>query len=305
MKIFHICIGQNMYFDEYCDIPLGDVDRIYRDKLYFDIEVFREVTAKLPAFGFDTVMIELAEGMEYKCAPELKVEGTISREEIKKEIRTLKNLGLKVIPKLDFSATHDIWLKDYSRMVSTDIYRKKCEELICEVCDIFESPEYFHIGMGDECNEKQQHYGYIVTRGPVDFWLDAYTFFDACRKNNATPIMSAESFVRDDKVFLHYLPEDTVLDVHFAGVFVPEKDFFGRDARGEDQKILQQVFSVKNRIIASGGLAGWNNEAKTYFDFAKGMPNVIGLMASPEVATVKRNKFLLLREIDRMQDAMK
>lgn len=305
MKIFHICIGQNMYCDGYGDLPLGDIDRIYRDWLYFDMDVFREVTAKLPLFGFDTVMIELAEGMEYLCAPELKVKGTLSQSEISREIRNLKEMGLKVIPKLDFSATHDIWLKDYSRMLSTDEYRQKCEELISETCGIFGNPEYFHIGMGDECNEKQQHYGYIATRGAKCFWRDAYAMFDACRKNKAIPVISAESFMREEEVFLHYLPKDAVIDVNYGGLFLPEKDFFGRDERSGEQKKLQGIFDIKNKIIASGTLAGWGNEAKSYFDFARKQQNVIALMASPSVATVKRNKFLLFREIDRMQDAMK
>ena len=57
------------------------------------------------------------------------------------ELERLKNMGFKLIPKLNFSSCHDIWMKEYSRMVSTEPYYQVCADLIKEVCEIFESPE--------------------------------------------------------------------------------------------------------------------------------------------------------------------
>ncbi|MBQ1229154.1 MAG: uracil permease, partial [Firmicutes bacterium] len=39
-------------------------------------------------------------------------------------------MGITIIPKLNFSTNHDVWLGEYSRMVSTSIYYGVCRDLI-------------------------------------------------------------------------------------------------------------------------------------------------------------------------------
>ena len=45
---------------------------------------------------------------------------------------------------------HDAWMKQYSRMVSTPEYYSFCDDIINEVCETFDYPAYFHIGMDEE-----------------------------------------------------------------------------------------------------------------------------------------------------------
>ncbi len=52
------------------------------------------------------------------------------------------------MPKLNFSTCHDAWLGKYARTVSTPIYYQVCNDLIAEVCDLFDGPRLFHLGMG-------------------------------------------------------------------------------------------------------------------------------------------------------------
>lgn len=298
LKIFDLCLGYNMWYDRYCPLVLTDFDRKERDFLYFDRAVFDKLCAFLPRHGFNAVMIDVAEGLKYSCAPEISVDGALTGEELKGIVGSLKSAGLEVIPKLDFSAAHDIWLGVYSRMLSTPEYNALCEKMIDEVCEVFGSPRYFHLGLGDECNEKQKYYGYIVTRGAKAFKRDAEVMFASCRKNGAVPIMSGEYFLREPEIFRWTVPEDVIIDARYEDCFVSPADFFGCDKRSEKQKYFEKIFELKNGIIASCGLAGWNGEAESYFSAVKNKANVLGLMASPQFATVERNYPALLREIE-------
>ena len=106
--------------------------------------------------------------MKYESHPELAVNGSWSREALEKEIAYAKSLGIELIPKLNFSACHDIWLGEYSRMLSTRVYYQVCADLIAEVCDIFK-PRFFHLGMDEETEEHQRNYDYCVIRNH-DLW---------------------------------------------------------------------------------------------------------------------------------------
>ncbi len=58
-------------------------------------------------------------------------------------------MGIEPIPKLNFSAAHDAWLKDYSRMVSTLGYYEVCRNPDPGVRLLFDT-RFFHLGMDEE-----------------------------------------------------------------------------------------------------------------------------------------------------------
>ena len=75
-------------------------------------------------------------------------------------MKRLKSMGIEAIPKLNFSTCHDGWLKEYGRMVSTDIYRKVVKEIIDDTCEVFGNPRYMHLGMDEETMELLNKHGY-------------------------------------------------------------------------------------------------------------------------------------------------
>ena len=79
---------------------------------------------------------------------------------MQEEIRRLKDLGIEAIPKLNFSTTHNGWLKHYRRMVSTKEYYRVCEDVIRDTGEIFGTPRFFHIGY-DEETASHQDGGYL------------------------------------------------------------------------------------------------------------------------------------------------
>ena len=155
--------------------PCGLMDGV-SDRLRFDDRMWEDLTERTAKIGMNMVIIDLAEGLEYPSHPELAVKGSWSPEKMKKELARLRGLGLEPIPKLNFSACHDIWLKDYSRMVSTPTYYRVVADLIRDVCEIFGRPRFFHIGMDEETYRVQRAFEYVVCR-QGDLWYSDLDFY--------------------------------------------------------------------------------------------------------------------------------
>ena len=134
------------------------------DYLRCDDALWRELTDKARAVGFNMLLMDLAEGIQYPSHPELAVKGSWSPEKLRKELARLRAIGLEPIPKLNFSTAHDIWLKDYSRMVSTKKYYQVCADLIRDVAELFGHPRWFHMGYDEETAGHQSRYQYVVVR---------------------------------------------------------------------------------------------------------------------------------------------
>ena len=124
--------------------------RIKYDRLNFDDEVWEYITDESQKIGINTIVLDVGDGIRFDSHPEICAENAWSKERVKEEIEKCRQKGISLIPKLNFAAIHDIWLGDYHRMVSSPIYYKVCADLIKEVYDIFDSPEYIHIGMDEE-----------------------------------------------------------------------------------------------------------------------------------------------------------
>ena len=151
---------------------------------------WREVVDFLPAQGVNTLLIDLGEGVRFDTHPELACEGAWSKEKLKKELDRIRALGMKPIPKLNFSACHDAWLKDYGHMISTKKYYQVVRELIDETAELFDSPELFHVGLDEEW--AQIHYyqranGHTCLRQGDLFWSDTNFLVDCCEKNHCRP----------------------------------------------------------------------------------------------------------------------
>lgn len=163
-------LGCNMWND-HVTTPDDPYNNKVADFLRCDEKAWLEHTSNMRDIGMNMIVIDLAEGLVYPSHPELSVKGSWSPEKLRKELVRLRKMGLEPIPKLNFSAGHDIWLKEYSRMVSTPIYHKVISELVKDVCEIFDRPHFLHIGMDEEGELLQAKMRYAVTRRE-DVWFD-------------------------------------------------------------------------------------------------------------------------------------
>ncbi len=162
------------------------------DYLRFDREVWRETADRLKDSGCNQIVFDLGEGIQYESHPEISVKDAVSKAELADELARLRAMGFEVIPKLNFSASHDQWLGIYSRMVSTPQYYRVCADLIDEVSELFSSPSLFHLGMDEECLSVQAEQNYCVIRHGELFWHDLFFLANRAQKNGARPWIWAD-----------------------------------------------------------------------------------------------------------------
>ena len=189
---FLIHLGMHMWGDAPLDRSKYNPERdSYRyaetnDTLRCDDAVWRECTDKLAKGGIDTLIIDVGEGVVYPSHPELAVKGSWTPDRLQAEVRRLRALGVEAIPKLNFSTTHDAWLKEYGHMVSTPEYYKVCSDVIGDLMEIFDHPRLFHIGMEEEYTDKQQRgMTYMCFRKGDLWWHDFYFLVNEVEKRSA------------------------------------------------------------------------------------------------------------------------
>lgn len=159
--------------------------RGYRPELELDQKMWDDAISTMSEEGCNLVVIDLGDAVRYESHPEIAVKKAWSVERLYKELERMRGLGLEPIPKLNFSAGHDTWMGDYSRMVSTDEYYQFCTEIINEVSSIFGHPRFFHLGMDEESSSHQQHNKVVVQRLNDAWWKDFLFLNDAVEKNGS------------------------------------------------------------------------------------------------------------------------
>ena len=155
IKAVLLHLGHNMWCDympedmDNQQLPYGKPDIVLRSKE----ELWRRAIDRMVEQKMNMLVIDIGEALIYPSHPELAIEGSWTPEKMQEEIRRLKDLGIEAIPKLNFSTTHNGWLKHYRRMVSTKEYYRVCEDVIRDTGEIFGTPRFFHIGY-DICVRK-------------------------------------------------------------------------------------------------------------------------------------------------------
>ena len=156
----------------------------YQPNLTFDQVLWDELLIKMVDAGMNMVIIDLGDGVKYDSHPEIAVKGAWSIPQLKREIKKIRKLGLEPIPKLNFSTGHKAWLGPYQRMISSDIYYGVCKDLIEEVCNIFDYPRFFHLGMDEETHDNQTtHHNMVVRQGDL-WWHDFNYLVNQVEKQN-------------------------------------------------------------------------------------------------------------------------
>ena len=146
----------------------------YRPFLTFDDPTWDAVIKEMAAAGMNMVVIDLGDAIQYQSHPEIAVRNAWTPEKLRSELAKIRKLGIEPIPKLNFATAHDIWLGEYSRMISTKTYYAVCRDLIAEVIELFDTPRFFHLGMDEETAQHQSRYDYAVMRQKDLWWGDLY-----------------------------------------------------------------------------------------------------------------------------------
>ena len=212
------------------------------DHVRFDEAVWREVSARYAECGVNTIVLDLGEAVAYPSRPELAVKGSWAPEKLRAELDRLRGMGFEVVPKLNFSTSHDAWLKDYHRMVSTDEYYDVCSDVIRDACEIFGGPRLFHIGFDEERPQHHKNDQIAIARQGMLWWHDLKFLSSQVESRGARTWMWVDHIVKDSGRTLVYdnLPKSVLVSPwYYQDVFDPGetweiKAMHDLDAHGYD-----------------------------------------------------------------------
>jgi hypothetical protein len=275
-----------------------DEDFIYRDKMYTDKETWVKVTDFCAENGFNTVLIDLGDAVVYDSHPEIAIEGAWTKAELKAELDRLRKIGLTPIPKYNFSSAHSAWLGKYGYMVGTDEYYKVCRELIEEVIDLFDTPEFFHLGMEEEDAASQTHRPIAIVRSPEIMARDINLFADICRNKGVRACLwtNAETVkgLGGDEEFCKKLPKDIIMTPYYYGWI---RSYHPEESYPETVKLFRKLTEWGYDIIACGSTWSWHLsmfDVMTYCKKYAKQDKIMGyLMASWMLTTPKKYHALL------------
>lgn len=224
-------------------------------KLRFDEAYWQVLTQQLKDAGCNTIVLDVGEGMQFESHPELAVEGSWSKEKLSKELTRLKGMGFEVIPKLNFSAGHDYWLGEYSRMLSTSVYYKVADDVIRETAELFQ-PELLHLGMDEETFDHQSCHNYIVIRQGEQWWYDLNKLLESTRKAGSRPWIWSDYGWRYEDLFFKNMPLDVMQSNWYYDGFepIPDRDlifytFFDKlDQHGYEQIPTGSIWGRKGNF---------------------------------------------------------
>lgn len=272
-----------------------------KDEVLEDLQVewdkWDELIAFLSKNGFNTLLIDVGDAVVYERHPELAIRGSLTKDEFAKILEKIRTAGLTPIPKLNFSACHDAWLKKYSLMIGTSEYYKVCIDCLEEVAEMFDYPEYFHLGLDEECFKHQRNFGVATIRSPEVFWRDAYKLFNKCEQLGMQPWVWSDAYWHHPDTFLKYMPKSVLQSNWFY------EAYRGTDKDGKCIQFAMQAYIDLDRFgyeqVPTGST--WTHE-RNFHDtmmFSKENLNpklLKGIMAAPWKFCTGNDWYILMQE---------
>ncbi len=230
----------------------------WQDHLTTEDETWKKVIDFLPGCGFNTVLIDVGDGVQFESHPEVSIPGAWSKEKLKGELDRIRSLGMTPLPKLNFSAGHDAWLKDYSHMVSTKPYYQVCEDLIREVAELFDHPAYFHLGLDEEWDQGSENMK--IVRPRRIWWHDVNFLFGVCDKVGARPWVWADPCYADPEDYCKNMSKDALQSNWYYGTLRKNPDGSYQKIEVETYRILEKAGF--DQVPTSSALSRWYNSAE-------------------------------------------
>lgn len=212
-------LSYNMWEDRVApEVP----ERGFQPYLRCDQELWDELVREMAAAGMNTLVIDLGDGVRYQSHPEIAVENAWSPAKLKDELAKIRDAGIEPLPKLNFATTHDAWMGEYQRMVSTDAYYQVCADLIAEVAELFDGPRLFHLGMDEEGYSCQRYYRYVVIRQFDLLWHDLGFLLEEVERTGARPWIWSDYLWHQPDDFLDHMPRKVLQSNWYYGELNPE-----------------------------------------------------------------------------------
>jgi len=180
-------------------------------ELDFDDEMWDYILEESAKTGINTIVLDVGDGIEFGSHPEIAIKGAWSRKRTRREVARCREKGIALIPKLNFATSHDKWLGEYHRKLCTPEYYRVCNDLIKEVYEIFEHPEYIHIGMDEEDAYHVVGDELAVYRQGELYWHDIRFYIDCVKETGAKPWMWSCPLFEHPEEYKNYIDADEAI----------------------------------------------------------------------------------------------
>lgn len=276
----------------------------YQPFLTFDEEVYNILLKKMAEVGFNMIVIDLGDAVRYESHPEIAVRNAWSPEKLRAELTKMRKLGLEPIPKLNFSTSHDTWLGEYGRMVSSKMYYKVCRDLIAEVIELFDTPRFFHLGMDEETIENQKVHNYVTLRQNDLWWGDLYFYLGEVEKKGVRGWVWSDYAWENSDIFFKKMPRSVIQsNWYYRDAFDEEtmKKPFLKLYDDLDKYGFDQIPTGSNHYDKAQNMELTVDHCKKVIDPSR----LLGFMEAPWRPTLKPCLDRHLNAIAQMERAMK
>jgi len=300
MWTYLIHLSTHMWLDEHFKQKSWFMQHPFPETNDVDLEIWDDTVKYLSECQYNTLIIDMGDAVKYESHPEICAPDAWDKDLFKKKLDEIRALGMTPIPKLNFSAGHDTWMKKYRRMVSTPEYYTFCSDIIKEVCEMFGHPEYFHIGFDEEIARKQATHEMIVVRGEDLWWNDLFYICRECEKNGARPWMWSDYYWDNKELFLKKMSKDVLQSNWFYGEFTDYPTDHAYYTRIETYETFEK--HGFDQVPTASSCQYYHNTYQTLAYGKERMDHGLlkGYMTAPWRMVTKRNKFVLLEDAYRL-----
>lgn len=223
-------ISKHMWDDENTPPRGWYLPARYTEENRVDVPTWDTMIGFLAERKYNMLLIDVGDGIRYESHPEISAPDAWDKDFLRKKLAEARAAGLEPIPKLNFSCCHHTWLKQYRRMVSTPEYYRVVADLIREVCEVFENPRYFHLGMDEENEPNQRFRESVHIRHEELWWHDLYFYLGEVEKYGVTPWVWSDYCWDFPDSFIKRMPKSVLQSNWFYEAFksYPESSRQGR-----------------------------------------------------------------------------
>ncbi len=312
-------LGHNMWWNDY-------------DKVNFDEDAWTHILDAAEKNGINQIILDIGEGIKYYCYPELSRSGAWSHDRVRAEVERCRNKGIELVPKLNFSATHHLWLGEYGRMMSTRKYYDVCRDLIKEVASLFEGVEYFHLGMDEEGDPQFfKNLPMVHYRQPELLMHDLKYLIDCVKECGKKAMIWGDPCVYHPELFRKYIPYDDVALNPWIYFAIRREHWTPVKSKQRYIKSTEGMLGVEYmeeapiwQTMTKEGVKGCNDGYKTmpccsiwgeceyctddvveHFYNNCNPDNLLGFMTAPWLSTLNANEEGIIKSIELLSEAKK
>ncbi len=194
-----------------------------RERAPFDEEVWNYILDESEKCGINTIILEIDNAIVFHSHPEIAAKNAWTQNKLKMELAKCKAKNISVVPLLNFASPHDHWLLEHHRKLCTPEYYRVCSDIIKEVYEMFEHPEYIHIGMDEEDAKHVKGQELAVYRQGELYWKDLRFYVDCVKSTGAKPWMWTDPlFDHPEEYMKRFKPDEVLLSPWYYNAFKRE-----------------------------------------------------------------------------------